>query len=106
MIICSLGIKAAISKLCLYYSLRIILMTESRHLKLCSVVMGARFCQTLRCFLDHDARYRRFGGIIASVFGDTFMTSGRRWEGQRLGLILEDLKLRGCQKFSKIFILT
>lgn len=51
-------------------------------------------------------RYRRFGGIIAFIFGDMFRTSGRRWEGQRLELIVEDLKMRGCQKFSTIFVLT
>jgi hypothetical protein len=51
-------------------------------------------------------RYRHFGGIIAFIFGDKFMKIGRRWEGQRLGLIVENLKLRGCQKFSTIFVLT
>jgi len=57
MFICSLGIKAVISKLCLYSSLRIILMTESRHFRLCCFVLGARFCQRLPWFLDHDALY-------------------------------------------------
>jgi hypothetical protein len=51
-------------------------------------------------------RYRFFGGIIASVFGDKFTKSGRKWEGQRLGMIVEDLKLRGCQKLSTVFVLT
>jgi len=57
MLVCSLGVKDAISKLCLYNSLRIILMIKSRHFIFCSFVMGARFCQTLHCFLDHDALY-------------------------------------------------
>jgi hypothetical protein len=50
--------------------------------------------------------YRRFGGIIFSMFGEKFRKSERRWEEQRLEMIAEDLKLRECQNSSTIFALT